>query len=723
MKKTEILATLGPNSTNIKTIRRLESLGVDLFRINLSHTKVQDLSEIIERIRSMTSVPICLDSEGAQVRTGDIQGGHCIVHANRIIRAVSERTPGNSYCFNLYPLNIIDEVKIGDFISIDFNTVLTSVINIGEGFIELRVLIGGKIGKNKAVTINRNIPMDPYTPKDLAAFEIGKQYGIKHFALSFAHTQSEVTNLREILGEDSFIISKIECEAGVKNLKGIAESSNAILIDRGDLSREVPIEKIPKIQKQIIKVAQESDAKVYVATNLLESMIEAPVPTRAEVNDIYNTLMDGADGLVLAAETAIGKYPALAVEMVNRVVHEFHNEKPLLTNHKSFFRPSLSFLVKPHGGTLIENYSELDESKLNHIIEINEFELLDSEQLAIGTYSPLSGFMNEKDLQSVLSENKLSSGVVWTMPVLLSVSKEVQQKFKEGDKIGLRYTDGNIYTYLEFESSFLLDKDKVSEQWFGTTSKDHPGVMRFMNQNDYFLSGKVVQIKSRKGEHSNYFYSPRQSRYIFEQKGWSTIVAFHTRNVAHRAHEHIQKLALKRVEADGLYITPVLGPKKSGDFKTEPILKGYQSLIDFGHYDDCDVMLGSFLSYPRYCGPREAIFTAICRKNMGCSHIIIGRDHTGVGTFYEKDANFAMFNSLKGSLGITPLFFSEYAYNTSSKSYEESSPKSDSFVKISGTALREKIQNSEEIPTWFMRDVVQETIKKMVDRNEDVFFQ
>jgi len=721
MKKIEILSTLGPSSVNQKTITRLETSGVDVFRINLSHTAVSDLPELIETIRSMTNVPICLDSEGAQVRTGDIQGGSCIVHDNRIIRVVSERVPGNSHCLNLYPREIIKDVEVGDFVSIDFNTVLAKVVGTGDGYIELRVLIGGKIGKNKAVTINRNIEMNPFTEKDLAAFQVGLEYGIKHYALSFAHCSKEVDDLRKIVGADSFIISKIECEAGVKNLAEIAKSSDAILIDRGDLSREVPIEKIPKIQKQIIKKAKENNAKVYVATNLLESMIEAPVPTRAEVNDIYNTIRDGADGLVLAAETAIGQYPGLAVEMVNRVVHEYYKEEDIDLDLSSFFSPSLSFLIEPHGKKLVDNFNEIPESDLDVIVDINEFDLLDSEQIAIGTYSPLSGFMGKSDLTSVLETNKLEDGTVWTMPILFSVKEEMKEKLKVGQKVGLRFSDGVVYTFIELEEIFSVDKKAVSKLWFGTDSQDHPGVKTFMDKGNCFLAGKVFKRIERVGDHSRCSFAPKQSRYIFEKKGWSSVVAFHTRNVAHRAHEHIQKTAMKLVDGDGLYITPVLGPKKDGDFTDEPILKGYQSLIDFGYYPDGKVILGSFASYPRYCGPREAVFTALCRKNMGCSHFIIGRDHAGVGEYYEKDANKKMFESV-GDIGIMPIFFDEYAYNTTSKTHEVCRVDDKSFVKISGTKLREKIKNKDEIPSWFMRDVVKEVINKMVDEDKRVFF-
>ena len=316
----EILCTLGPSSMNDKVIARLEDLGVSLFRVNLSHTKIEDLANVLSFIQNRTSVPVCLDTEGAQVRTGGLANSEIMLEDNAVVRVYRKIISGDSHGFNLYPADIVDRLRIGDFISIDFNSVLAQVIGSDDRGLVLRILTGGLIGENKAVTIERDIDLPSLTEKDKKALAIGSRMGIRHIALSFANQASDVEKIRAVAGKDIFMISKIESLRGVANLEDIAARSDALLLDRGDLSRQVPIEKIPKMQKDIVTRAKEYGTKIYVATNLLESMVKAPTPTRAEVNDIFNTLNDGADGLALASETAIGSYPIECATMVSKIV-------------------------------------------------------------------------------------------------------------------------------------------------------------------------------------------------------------------------------------------------------------------------------------------------------------------------------------------------------------------------------------------------------------------
>lgn len=312
----EILCTLGPASLNGPVIRELENLGVSLFRINLSHTRLEDLEKVIETIRGYTKVPICLDSEGAQIRTGDFGSGEVELETGGVVYADD---------FNFYPEGIVRELKLGDRISIDFHAALVEVIGRENGKAALRVIHGGRIGRNKAVTVERLIPLPVMTAKDRAAIAIGRRMGIRHVALSFANHASDVDAVRALCSKDTFLIAKIECRNGLIHLDAIAKKADALLIDRGDLSREEPIERIPWLQKYIIRRAKEALKKVYVATNLLESMTVSPGPTRAEVNDVINTLIDGADGLVLAAETAIGRDPAGCARMMAQLIREFEN--------------------------------------------------------------------------------------------------------------------------------------------------------------------------------------------------------------------------------------------------------------------------------------------------------------------------------------------------------------------------------------------------------------
>ena len=314
MKK--ILCTIGPHSLNRETIQRLDDLGCFLFRINLSHTSIDQLESVIKKIQKYTDTPICLDSEGAQIRTTkfnfNFESGKTYTLENTKDK------------FSIKPFEIIDQLSVGDLISIDFNAVLVEVVNISKNQIKVKTINPGKSGKNKAVTIMKDIYIPAFSNKDYQAFEIGSRLGIKNYALSFASSGKYVEELRSLVPKNSFIISKIESKKGIQNLLEIIKKSDCILIDRGDLSREISFEKIPVFQKAIIKKTIELKKEVFVATNLLESMIENPVPTRAEINDIYNTLLDGATGLVLAAETAIGKFPVESTLMVKNIIN-FYN--------------------------------------------------------------------------------------------------------------------------------------------------------------------------------------------------------------------------------------------------------------------------------------------------------------------------------------------------------------------------------------------------------------
>ena len=255
-KTPEILCTLGPASLDCRTIQRLEQSGATLFRVNLSHTRLADLRGIIETIREATDVPLCLDTEGAQIRTGALVDGRIRLRDNAIVYAHFRRVPGDDKNFNFYPLDVTRLLEPGDFISIDFNAVLVQVIAKNSDSVSMRVLQGGPVGQNKAVTVERDIPLPPLTEKDQGALELGREMGLRHFALSFANRGEDVDEIRRVAGDDAIIISKIESRSGLENLEEIAARSNALLIDRGDLSRQVPLERLPQAQKNVIQRAR-----------------------------------------------------------------------------------------------------------------------------------------------------------------------------------------------------------------------------------------------------------------------------------------------------------------------------------------------------------------------------------------------------------------------------------------------------------------------------------
>lgn len=723
----EILCTIGPASRNERVIARLEDLGVSLFRINLSHTKIEDLTEIIKSIQNVSSVPVCLDTEGAQVRTGKFKKQNVAVKENSLIKIVSEIIEGDEEQFNLYPSEVIDLLTVGDMISIDFNSVLVQVVEKNSTELTVRVITGGIIGNNKAVSVDREILLSPLTIKDKEAIKIGLNMGISHFALSFANQRSDVEFIRSIVGEQSFVISKIETLMGIRNLDGISKRSDAILLDRGDLSRQLPIEQIPRAQKEIIKRAKLNNVKFYVATNLLESMCSQPNPTRAEVNDVFNTLADGADGLVLAAETAIGKYPVQCAMMVNKLImqfKEFTNDAPFSVDKISSQNPYL--LIDPHGGMLVNRIAtneDINESNSLTKIKISLSSLMDVEQIAIGTYSPLEGFLGKNEIESVLNNYRLLNGVTWTLPITLQLDSKQLQKVKVGQKIALCLEDDEkVYATMEINEIFTIDLHEYALKVFATTDQSHPGVKLLFQKGCNFLAGKIKLIERLPSEFKYYEITPKQARSVFENKGWVRIVAFHTRNVAHRAHEYIQLQAHKKLHCDGIFIHPLIGPKKTGDFTPEVILKSYEMIID-NHFPTHGSLLAAFQSYPRYAGPREAVFTAICRKNFGCSHIIVGRDHSGVGNFYSPNASQELFIKL-GDIGIKPIFFDEVNYCTVCQTHTENcGHKGDSIIKISGTQAREMLYKKQSPPDWYMREEVSNYLIKTISEFKKVFIE
>jgi len=325
---TKILATIGPASLNKEVINKLTLAGVSLFRINLSHTKLNEVSKVIDKISSWTNVPICLDSEGAQVRNQDMETESVYFSINTKVKIYHKQVIGNSTQISFAPSNVSKQLEVNDLIRIDFNALTLKVEKINGDYLIANVEVPGTVGSNKAADINREIHLEALTQKDKEALTIGLKKGITNFSLSFTNSAKDVMEMREIIGHNSNLISKIESIRGVQNLEEILPVVDQILIDRGDLSREVPIERIPFVQRKIISFANNKRVPVYVATNLLESMINTSSPTRAEANDVASTLLMGANGLVLAAETAIGKYPVESVEMVKSIIQQYDRWTP-----------------------------------------------------------------------------------------------------------------------------------------------------------------------------------------------------------------------------------------------------------------------------------------------------------------------------------------------------------------------------------------------------------
>ncbi|MGH2596519.1 MAG: pyruvate kinase [Actinomycetota bacterium] len=320
--KIKILCTLGPASLSAEILRGLDERGTDLYRINLSHTPLEKIEPTIELIRSHSSTEISLDTEGAQVRCGLVEDD-VVLEEGQEVTLTSELVPGTGRRFSLWPSVVFETLVPQMLIGIDFDGALLRIEAVGVGEATASVVRGGKVRSNRAVTMDPLPNLPPLSEKDRAAIQIGARLGITHYALSFASGAADVDLIRAVAPAGAQIMAKIESRLGVRNMDGIIEAADSVLIDRGDLSHEIPFEHLPFYQKAIVRRANRGNRPVYVATNLLESLVTGRTPTIAEANDLANTLLDGVHGLVLAAETAIGRDPLGSVDLVLRAIEAF----------------------------------------------------------------------------------------------------------------------------------------------------------------------------------------------------------------------------------------------------------------------------------------------------------------------------------------------------------------------------------------------------------------
>ena len=369
----------------------------------------------------------------------------------------------------------------------------------------------------------------------------------------------------------------------------------------------------------------------------------------------------------------------------------------------------------PHGGILINRLApekERDEwiakAKTLKQIRLSPREISDVELIATGGYSPLQGFMSQADYIRVVNEMHLAEGLPWSLPIILAVPAAEALRFKAGEDIALLDEKQNCLAILHLEEKYPQDKHHEAEEVYGTDSLDHPGVAYLHQMGDMLLGGKVTVLQQPgHDDFKSYRLSPPETRKLFHQKGWKTVVGFQTRNPIHRAHEYIQKCALEIV--DGLMIHPLVGQTKGDDIPAEIRMKCYEALMA-NYYPKDRTTLAVFPAAMRYAGPREAIFHAIIRKNYGCTHFIVGRDHAGVGNFYDSFEAHAIFDEFRpGELGITPLFFNHTFYCKkcgSMASYKTCPHDAENYVFLSGTKVREMLRSGVMPPEEFSRPEV-----------------
>ncbi len=370
--------------------------------------------------------------------------------------------------------------------------------------------------------------------------------------------------------------------------------------------------------------------------------------------------------------------------------------------------------LAPHGGrlvsvsTFVDSKEKSKELAENSIVHVSHETMVQMFNISTGILSPLTGFMGRSDYENVIENMRLSDDTPWTIPVLLHVPED----FNAGghDEITLVDDFDNAVGLLTFEELFTISKKEHVKKVFGTEDEAHPGVAKTQAASDRAIGGKLKSVlKFDKGPFENYTLSPKETRVLFKEKGWKDIIAFQTRNAPHIGHEYVQKTGL--AFADGIFINPVLGKKKKGDFTDEVILETYQALVK-NYYPKNSVVLSVLHYEMQYAGPKEAIMHAIMRKNFGCTHIAIGRDHAGVGNYYGPYEAHEIFKEFP-DLGIQAVFFREFFYcnKCAGIANEKICPHSESDrLTFSGTKLRNMFLSGETPPKEFMRPEVSQVI-------------
>jgi len=376
----------------------------------------------------------------------------------------------------------------------------------------------------------------------------------------------------------------------------------------------------------------------------------------------------------------------------------------------------------PHGGKLVNRVlsgSALErmcnDAKEMMSVKVSKDLVSDIENIADGIFSPLEGFMLEHDFEEVLKRGRLANGIAWTVPIVLDVDEQTGKRMKDLHVVAIKDDSERIFAVIHVEDIFHYNKKEMAKAVYKTEDVNHPGVAKTMEMQEMLVGGRIDLIDRVNGsELRKHRISPARTRDEFRKRGWKSVVGFQTRNIPHLAHEMLQKAALNLF--DGLFINPLIGRKKNGDFKDEVIIKAYETLID-RYYPPESAMFVTLHTEMRYAGPKEAILHAIMRKNFGCSHFIVGRDHAGVGNYYQPFEAQEIFKDYP-DLEIKPVFFPAFFYCKICMATvsEKTCPHDTQHrLELSGTKLRQMVASGERPSELLMRPEIADLILNWKD--------
>ena len=324
-RNVKIIATLGPASDTPQQIRALADAGADVFRLNMSHLDHAGLKRLHAAVRAVEAeigrpVGILVDLQGPKLRIGAIKGDGAALEPGDRFRLDMDKAPGGATRAPLPHPEIFAALAVGDMLLLDDGRIRLRVVSHGDGFAEAEVLVGGTLTSRKGISLpDTLLPVKAMTEKDRRDLDAALELGIDWVALSFVQRADDVAEVRKIARGRTAVLAKIEKPKALEHLGEIIDIADAIMVARGDLGVELPLEQVPGWQKRLIRAARRAGKPVVVATQMLESMISSPVPTRAEVSDVATAVFEGADAIMLSAESAAGEFPVEAVRMMNRV--------------------------------------------------------------------------------------------------------------------------------------------------------------------------------------------------------------------------------------------------------------------------------------------------------------------------------------------------------------------------------------------------------------------